>query len=157
MLNEFVERYNRQRHPHLCGRAASPRMRIAHERAGGGTHRKREDHEGVQPSLPPCAAHSKSYHLRYSHSGRARSTRKLLSLLSDIGCAKRPAQRGLLLYFHWRVPFPEGARAAEIAIQTVKKWQGQNPNWIEVIFNVFRDSDHEIYQRALRQNIPSQA
>ena len=47
--------------------------------------------------------------------------------------------------------------AAEIAIQTVKKWQGQNPNWIEVIFNVFRDSDHEIYQRALRQNIPSQA
>ena len=47
--------------------------------------------------------------------------------------------------------------AAEIAIQTVKEWQGQNPNWIEVIFNVFRDSDYEIYQRALRQNIPSQA
>lgn len=40
--------------------------------------------------------------------------------------------------------------AAEIAIQTVKKWQRQNSNRIEVIFNVFKDSDYEIYKRLLR-------
>ena len=40
--------------------------------------------------------------------------------------------------------------AAEIAIQTVRTWQRQNPNQIEVIFNVFKDSDYEIYKRLLR-------
>ena len=40
--------------------------------------------------------------------------------------------------------------AAEIAIQTVSKWQRQNPDKIEVIFNVFKDSDYEIYKRLLR-------
>ena len=40
--------------------------------------------------------------------------------------------------------------AAEIAIGTVREWQQQNPNKIEVIFNVFKDSDYEIYRRLLR-------
>lgn len=40
--------------------------------------------------------------------------------------------------------------AAEIAIGTVREWQQQNPDKIEVIFNVFKDSDYEIYQRLLR-------
>lgn len=39
--------------------------------------------------------------------------------------------------------------AAEIAIQTVRTWQRQNSNRIEVIFNVFKDSDYEIYKRLL--------
>lgn len=40
--------------------------------------------------------------------------------------------------------------AAEIAIHTVKTWQRQNPSKIEVIFNVFKDNDYEIYKRLLR-------
>lgn len=40
--------------------------------------------------------------------------------------------------------------AAEIAIQTVGEWQRQNPEKIKVIFNVFKDSDYEIYKRLLR-------
>lgn len=40
--------------------------------------------------------------------------------------------------------------AAGIAIQTVGEWQRQNPDKIEVIFNVFKDSDYEIYKRLLR-------
>ncbi|OUO66902.1 appr-1-p processing enzyme family domain-containing protein [Anaerotruncus colihominis] len=40
--------------------------------------------------------------------------------------------------------------AAQIAIQTVTDWQRQNPNQMEVIFNVFKDSDCEIYKRLLR-------
>ena len=40
--------------------------------------------------------------------------------------------------------------AAQVAIQTVRAWQQQNPDKIEVIFNVFKDSDHEIYRRLLR-------
>lgn len=39
--------------------------------------------------------------------------------------------------------------AAEITIQTVRTWQQQNSNRIEVIFNVFKDSDYEIYKRLL--------
>lgn len=40
--------------------------------------------------------------------------------------------------------------AAQIAIQTVREWQQKNPDKIEVIFNVFKDSDYEIYKRLLR-------
>lgn len=39
--------------------------------------------------------------------------------------------------------------AAQIAIATVRDWQRQNPDKIEVIFNVFKDSDHELYERLL--------
>ncbi|MGI6030863.1 MAG: protein-ADP-ribose hydrolase [Eubacteriales bacterium] len=44
--------------------------------------------------------------------------------------------------------FPN-ALATEIAIQTVQTWQQQNPGKIEVIFNVFKDSDYAIYKRLL--------
>lgn len=40
--------------------------------------------------------------------------------------------------------------AAQIAIQTVTDWQKQNANQMEVIFNVFKDSDYKIYERLLR-------
>lgn len=39
--------------------------------------------------------------------------------------------------------------AAQIAIETVRDWQRQNPDKIEVIFNVFKDRDHELYKRLL--------
>ena len=42
--------------------------------------------------------------------------------------------------------FP-GELAAEIAVHTVQAWRQQHPNQIEVIFNVFKNSDYEIYQR----------
>ena len=42
--------------------------------------------------------------------------------------------------------FP-GELAAEIAVHTVQAWQQQHPNQIEAIFNVFKDSEYEIYQR----------
>ncbi len=44
--------------------------------------------------------------------------------------------------------FPN-ALAAEIAVQTVQTWQQQNPDQVEVIFNVFKDSDYAIYKRLL--------
>ena len=40
--------------------------------------------------------------------------------------------------------------AAQIAIQVVTDWQRQNANQMEVIFNVFKDSDRKIYERLLR-------
>ena len=40
--------------------------------------------------------------------------------------------------------------AAQIAIQMVTDWQRQHSNQMEVIFNVFKDSDREIYERLLR-------
>ena len=44
--------------------------------------------------------------------------------------------------------FPNEA-AAQIAIQTVKDYQKKNPGGMEVIFNVFKDCDYEIYRQLL--------
>ena len=44
--------------------------------------------------------------------------------------------------------FPKRA-AAEIAVQTVRDWRAQNHSDIEVIFNVFNESDYEIYRDLL--------
>lgn len=44
--------------------------------------------------------------------------------------------------------FPN-ALAAEIAIRTVKEWQAEHSNGVEVIFNVFKDADLEIYRERL--------
>ena len=43
-------------------------------------------------------------------------------------------------------------RAAEIAIQTVKAYQRQTENKIEVVFNVFLEKDYNIYRRLLETN-----
>lgn len=40
-------------------------------------------------------------------------------------------------------------RAAEIAIQTVRKYRSETGSRIEVVFNVFKDEDYEIYRRLL--------
>ena len=40
-------------------------------------------------------------------------------------------------------------KAAEIAVETVKQWQAQHPQQLEVIFNVFKNSDREIYEQLL--------
>lgn len=44
--------------------------------------------------------------------------------------------------------FPQ-RRAAEIAVQTVRDYQTETNSHIEVIFNVFKDSDYEIYRDLL--------
>ena len=45
-------------------------------------------------------------------------------------------------------------RAAEIALATVRKWFAlhQTPTITQVVFNVFKDNDHEIYQRLLTED-----
>ncbi|MDO4467817.1 MAG: protein-ADP-ribose hydrolase [Bacillota bacterium] len=41
-------------------------------------------------------------------------------------------------------------RAAEIAIQTVKKYKEQTNSKMKVVFNVFKDEDEKIYEQLLR-------
>ncbi len=41
-------------------------------------------------------------------------------------------------------------RAAEIAVETVQAWQQAHPNQMEVVFNVFKDIDRQIYRRLLQ-------
>ncbi len=41
-------------------------------------------------------------------------------------------------------------KAAEIAIKTVQDYQNKHQNGIEVVFNVFKDQDYEIYKRLLK-------
>lgn len=45
--------------------------------------------------------------------------------------------------------FP-GKEAAAIAIETVRSFLKENPNSPEVVFNVFKDSDYEIYRQQLK-------
>ena len=40
-------------------------------------------------------------------------------------------------------------KAAETAIQTVQDYQKENQNSLEVVFNVFKDSDYKIYKQLL--------
>ena len=40
-------------------------------------------------------------------------------------------------------------RATEIAVETVKAWQARHTGELEVVFNVFKDSDREIYEKLL--------
>lgn len=40
-------------------------------------------------------------------------------------------------------------RAAEVAVETVKAWQARHMGELEVVFNVFKDSDREIYEKLL--------
>ena len=47
--------------------------------------------------------------------------------------------------------FP-GEKAAEIAIQTVKEYQAQTDSKMEVIFNVFKETDLNIYRKLLGGN-----
>ncbi len=47
--------------------------------------------------------------------------------------------------------FPK-QKAAQIAVQTVLQFCKTNPNSPEVIFNVFQDSDYQIYKRLLTPN-----
>lgn len=44
-------------------------------------------------------------------------------------------------------------RAAEIAVQTVKDFKEQTKSNMEVIFNVFKQKDYDIYKRLLRADI----
>ena len=45
-------------------------------------------------------------------------------------------------------------RAAEIAVQTVKQYRAQTGSAMEVIFNVFKDVDHELYRNVLGECWP---
>ena len=43
-------------------------------------------------------------------------------------------------------------RAAEIAVRSVKEYRAERESEIQVIFNVFKDADHEIYKNLLAAN-----
>lgn len=45
--------------------------------------------------------------------------------------------------------FPN-ALAAQIAISTVQRWQKENPGLMEVVFNIFKDVDKQIYEKYLK-------
>ncbi|MBQ7164406.1 MAG: protein-ADP-ribose hydrolase [Clostridia bacterium] len=49
--------------------------------------------------------------------------------------------------------FPNRA-AAEIAVQTVKKYKKETPSDIKVVFNVFKDTDEDIYRELLGRSSP---
>lgn len=85
-----------------------------------------------------------------------RLTQKDRELLASCyrSCLELAAQRGVKSIafccistgeFH----FPN-EKAAEIAVQTVRRYKEQEKSDMEVIFNVFKDADYQIYRKLLR-------
>ena len=85
-------------------------------------------------------------------------TRRDEALLSSCyrSCLELAEQRGIASIafccistgeFH----FPN-KRAAEIAVQTVREYQTNQNSRIQVIFNVFKDTDYQIYRTLLTAN-----
>ena len=70
--------------------------------------------------------------------------RSCLELAAPHGC--RSVAFCCISTGEFRFPNEEAAR---IAVETVEAYQTQHPHTIEVIFNVFKDTDREIYQRLL--------
>jgi len=70
--------------------------------------------------------------------------RSCLELAATHGC--RSVAFCCISTGEFRFPNEEAAR---IAVETVEAYQTQHPHTIEVIFNVFKDTDREIYQRLL--------
>lgn len=72
----------------------------------------------------------------------------MLPLLLGVGSRKRLGKRGVLLHFHGEFHFPN-EQAAQIAVETVKKFLKTQTSVKKVIFNVFKDLDKAIYEKLL--------
>lgn len=46
-------------------------------------------------------------------------------------------------------PIVEGRVTAETAVETVRRYKAESNSALKVIFNVFKDTDREIYRRLL--------
>lgn len=87
---------------------------------------------------------------------RGKVTRRDCDLLADcyrscleLGAAHQLKSIAFCCISTGEFHFPN-EKAAETAIRTIEDWQKKNPHsTMEVIFNVFKDSDYEIYQRLL--------
>lgn len=71
--------------------------------------------------------------------------RSCLSLASENGCSSLALCCISTGEFH----FPND-RAAQIAVETVRQFQSQTHSGMKVIFNVFKETDRQIYERLLR-------
>lgn len=75
----------------------------------------------------------------------------LLLVLSGTGIGIRAGKCGVLLYIHWGILLSE-RQGAQIAVQTVQEYLEETPDSSvkNVIFNVFKNEDLQIYERILR-------
>ena len=71
-----------------------------------------------------------------------------LSVLFGAGRPKWCSKHCVLLHLNRRIPFPN-ERAAQIAVETVKAYKEQTGSKMEVIFNVFKEIDADIYRKLL--------
>lgn len=62
---------------------------------------------------------------------------------------KRGAKYRFLLYFYGEFHFPND-KAAGIVVKTVKEYKAQTGSRMEVIFNVFKEINFELYRELLR-------
>lgn len=69
--------------------------------------------------------------------------------LPELGGTKRPEKHRILLHLYGGIYVPN-RRAAEIAVETVRKCLAETGSNIRDIFNVCKDEDLRIYERILK-------
>ena len=70
--------------------------------------------------------------------------------LSELGGTKRPEKHRILLHLYGGVFMFTNRRAAEIAVETVRKWLAEMGSNIRVVCNVCKDEGFRIYERILK-------
>ena len=141
---------HRQLHPHFQRRPAAKRLRRDHGEAGScGGYRTCKNNRSLQSALQVRCLHTVGPIVHGRLMDRDRE------LLADCyrSCLELAAEKGLESVafccistgeFH----FPNDT-AAEIAVRTVKEFMAANRNSPEVIFNVFKEKDYDIYRQML--------
>ena len=104
---------------------------------------RRQGHEGLQPAQPLRHPHGGADRRRPADAGGPRSARRLL-----LAHSRRLASVAFCCISTGEFNFPQ-EDAAEIAVESVRRFLRERGTGMKVIFDVFKESDHEIYRRLL--------
>ncbi len=114
-----------------------------------------QNHTGFQPALQICDPHGGANHKRVGDEKGSGAAFLLLPLLPGACGSKKELKAWLFAAFQrGEFHFPN-VSAAEIAVNTVKEFLKKQTSVKKVIFNVFKDTDKEIYSKLLGANIKS--
>lgn len=98
--------------------------------------------------MPLRSSHCRSDYPRGSYRERPKPVIRLFRSCLELAAAYYLKSIAFCCISTGEFQFPN-EKAAEIAIQTIQDYQKENQNSLEVVFNVFKDSDYKIYKQLL--------
>lgn len=115
------------------------------------THRTGEDHESLQSALTLCPAYRRLLLCRKADGETCCIASVLLLVLSGTGIGIRAGKCGVLLYIHWGILLSERQGGADCRTDGTGVFEETPDSSVKnVIFNVFKNEDLQIYERILR-------